>query len=80
MYDGFSKVVVEALDLDELNRLIDYQKDKEHPELGLRFYYRRIELPERELDLRLKKLNKKSTAKPLFFLVKMSCKNSEPSP
>ena len=53
--EGLAKVRIEARDLNELDRLIDYYKDKEHPGLRLRPYYLAIEMPERELDLRLNK-------------------------
>ena len=53
VYDGLGKVRIEAVDLDELDRLIEYYKNKEHQGLRFRPYYRVIEVPERELDLKL---------------------------
>ncbi|WP_157373261.1 septal ring lytic transglycosylase RlpA family protein [Algoriphagus terrigena] len=52
--DGLAKVRVEAVDLEELDRLVEYYADKEHPGLRIRPYFRIIEVPDRELDLRLK--------------------------
>jgi rare lipoprotein A len=52
--DGLAKVRVEAVDLEELDRLVEYYADKDHPGLRIRPYYRIIEVPDRELDLRLK--------------------------
>jgi rare lipoprotein A len=54
--DGLARVKIEALDLDQLDRLIVYYADKEHPGLRLRPYYRGIKAPQRELDLSLKKV------------------------
>jgi len=54
--DGLAKVRIEAVDLDELDRLIEYYKDKDSSPLRLRPYYRIIEVPDRELDLRLKEV------------------------
>ena len=51
--DGLAKVKIEALDLDELDRLIEYYQDKDSSPLRLRPYYRTIAIPERKLDLRL---------------------------
>lgn len=52
--DGLARVRIEAVDLDELDRLVEYYKDKEHPGLRIRPYYRGIEVSDREPDLRLK--------------------------
>jgi rare lipoprotein A len=51
--DGLGKVKIEAVDLDELDRLIEYYRGKEHPGLRFRPYHRLIEMPKRALDLRL---------------------------
>lgn len=51
--DGLAKVRIEAVDLDELDRLVEYYKDKEHPGLRIRPYYRGIRMPKRELSLNL---------------------------
>ncbi|WP_343849772.1 septal ring lytic transglycosylase RlpA family protein [Algoriphagus jejuensis] len=51
--DGLAKVKIEALDLDELDRLIAYYQDRDSSPLRLRPYYRIIQMPQRELDLRL---------------------------
>lgn len=51
--DGLAKVRIEAVDLDELDRLIEYYRDTDSP-LRLRPYYRAIEMPERRLDTGLK--------------------------
>lgn len=55
--DGLAKVKVEAIDLDELDRLIEYYLDKDHAPLRLRPYYRGIQAPRLALDLSLKKVN-----------------------
>lgn len=59
VHDGLAKVRVEALDLDELDRLIAYYKDRDHSPLRLRPYYRPIAVPERRLDLRPPKAKSK---------------------
>ena len=41
------------MDLDQLEELVEYYEDKEHPGLRIRPYYQEIMLPERKLDLRL---------------------------
>jgi rare lipoprotein A len=51
--DGLAKVRIEAVDLDQLDQLVEYYVDKEHPGLRIRPYYREIFLPERKLDLSL---------------------------
>ena len=56
--DGLAKVRIEAVDLDQLDKLVEYYADKEHPGLRIRRYYREIFLPERKLDLRLLAFNK----------------------
>ena len=57
VYDGLAQVRIEALDLDELDRLIEYYLDKDHAPLRLRPYYRGIQAPRLALDLSLKKVN-----------------------
>ena len=52
--DGLGSVRIEAVDLEELDRMVEYYTDREHPGLRIRPYYRIIEVPDRELDLRLK--------------------------
>lgn len=54
VHDGLANVRVEALDLDELDWLIEYYQDKDPSPLRLRPYYRPIEMPERRLDTGLK--------------------------
>ncbi len=54
--DGLAKVRIEALDLDELDRLVDYYADKEHSGLRIRPFHRVVPIPKRELDLSLKKV------------------------
>ncbi len=51
--DGLAQVRIEALDLDELDRLIEYYEDRDYSPLRLRPYYRTIEVPERKLEFRL---------------------------
>ena len=51
------KIRIEAVDLDQLDRLVEYYADKEHPGLRIRPYYRSISVPRRELDLRVKRVN-----------------------
>jgi rare lipoprotein A len=53
--DGLAKVKIEAADLDQLGKLVEYFSGKEHPGLRIRPYYWAIEIPERELDLSLNK-------------------------
>lgn len=53
IHDGLAKVQIEAVDLEQLEKLVEYYADKEHPGLRIRPYYREILLPERKLDLRL---------------------------
>ena len=52
--EGLGNVRIEAVDLEELDRMVEYYADREHPGLRIRPYYRIIEVPDRELDLRLK--------------------------
>lgn len=54
--DGLAKVRIEALDLEELDRLVEYYADKEHPGLRIRPFHRGIPSPKREIDLSLKKI------------------------
>ncbi|MDO8968893.1 septal ring lytic transglycosylase RlpA family protein [Algoriphagus sp.] len=51
--DGLAKVRIEAVDLKELDRLVEYYSDKEHPGLRIRPYYQGIEILKRELNLNL---------------------------
>lgn len=53
---GFAPVRIEAMDLDELDRLIAYFEGKEKLGLRLRPYERTVKLPFREPDLALKKI------------------------
>ncbi|GMQ26147.1 hypothetical protein Aoki45_28290 [Algoriphagus sp. oki45] len=57
--DGLAKVRIEAVDLDQLDRLVEYYADKEHPGLRIRPYYRSIAAPKREIDLSLRPLEKR---------------------
>lgn len=43
--DGLGQVRIEAIDLDQLDRLIEYFEGKPHPNLRLRPYYRMIFIP-----------------------------------
>ena len=54
--DGLAKVRIEVIDLDQLDQLVDYFADREHPSLRIRRYYRGIPTPRREMDLKLKPL------------------------
>lgn len=54
--DGLAKVRIEAVDLDQLDQLVDYYADREHPGLRIRPYYRGIPTPRKEMDLKLKSL------------------------
>lgn len=56
LFDGLAQVRIEALDLDELDRLIEYYQDKDHSPLRLRPYYRPIEMPKRSLDMGLERV------------------------
>lgn len=49
--DGLAQVRIEAVDLDQLDRLVEYYADKEHPGLRIRPYYQGIGIPKRTLDL-----------------------------
>ncbi len=51
--DGLAKVRIEAVDLEELDRLVEYYSVKEHPGLRIRPYYQGIVIPKRSLDLNL---------------------------
>mgnify|MGYP005866023847 CR=1 FL=1 len=51
--DGLAKVRIEAVDLEEIDRLVEYYADKEHPGLRIRPYYQGIGMPNRALDLNL---------------------------
>ena len=54
--DGLVQVRIEAVDLDELDRLIGYFEEREKLGLRLRPYERIVKLPFREPDLALKKI------------------------
>jgi rare lipoprotein A len=54
--DGVGNVKIEAIDLDQLDQLVDYFADREYPGLRIRRYYRGIPTPRREMDLKLKPL------------------------
>ncbi len=51
--DGLAQVRIEAVDLEQLDRLVEYYSDREHQGLRIRPYHRSIPVPKRELDLRL---------------------------
>ncbi len=51
--DGLAQVRIEAVDLDQLDRLVEYYADKEHLGLRIRPYYQSIRIPNRSLDLNL---------------------------
>ena len=53
---GFAQVRIEAMDLDELDRLIAHFEEREKLGLRLRPHERTIFLPNRTLDLTLKKI------------------------
>ena len=43
--DGIGNVRIEVIDLDQLDKLIQYFEERPHPNLRLRPYYREIEIP-----------------------------------
>lgn len=51
--DGLANVRIEAVDLDQLDKLVEYYAEKEHPGLRIRPYYQGILIIKRELDLNL---------------------------
>ena len=51
--DGLAQVRIEAVDLDELDKIVEYYADKEHPGLRIRPYYQGIEAQKRTIDLNL---------------------------
>lgn len=53
---GYAQVRIEALGLDELDRLIGYFEEREKLGLRLRLYERSVTLPSRKPDLALKKI------------------------
>jgi rare lipoprotein A len=53
---GFAPVRMEAMDLDELDRLIGYFEEREKLGLRLRPYERSVTLPSRKPDLALKRI------------------------
>jgi rare lipoprotein A len=48
--DGIGNVRIEAIDLEQLDKLIQYFEGKPHPNLRLRPYYRPIMVPEDNLE------------------------------
>ncbi|GMQ32138.1 septal ring lytic transglycosylase RlpA family protein [Algoriphagus taiwanensis] len=58
--NGLAQVRIEAVDLEQLDKLVEYYADKEHPGLRIRPYYRSIAAPRREMDLGLKEVKKGS--------------------
>ena len=48
--DGLGNVKIEAIDLNQLDKLIQYFEGKPHPNLRLRPYYRPIMVPEDNLE------------------------------
>lgn len=48
--DGLANVRIEAVDLDQLQKLVEYFEDKEHPGLRIRPYYQGIAAPDRDLN------------------------------
>ncbi|OOG78454.1 hypothetical protein B0E43_01900 [Algoriphagus sp. A40] len=57
--DGLANVRIEAVDLDQLEKLVEYFADKEHPGLRIRPYYQGVVVNSRELDLSLLKFDSK---------------------
>ena len=57
--DGLAQIRIEAVDLDQLDKLVEYYADKEHPGLRIRPYYQGIEVPKRALDLNLAEIQTK---------------------
>jgi rare lipoprotein A len=55
--DGLAQVRIEAVDLNELDKLVEYYEDKEHPGLRIRPYYRGIVVLKRELNLNLVRIS-----------------------
>jgi rare lipoprotein A len=51
--DGLAKVRIEAVDLEQLDKLVEYYADKEHSGLRIRPYYQGIAILKRELNLNL---------------------------
>lgn len=47
------KIRIEAVDLDQLDRLVEYYADKEHLGLRIRPYYQSIRIQNRSLDLNI---------------------------
>lgn len=52
--DGLAQVRIEAVDLDQLDRLVEFYANKEHAGLRIRPYYQGIVIPRRGLDLYVK--------------------------
>lgn len=52
--DGLAQVRIEAVDLDQLDRLVEFYANKEHTGLRIRSYYQGIIIPRRGLDLYIK--------------------------
>ncbi|MFN3998250.1 RlpA-like double-psi beta-barrel domain-containing protein [Algoriphagus sp.] len=55
--DGLAKVRIEAVDLGQLEKLVEYYADKEHPGLRIRPYYQGIVVLKRELNLNLVRIS-----------------------
>lgn len=70
--DGLANVRIEAVDLDQLDKLVEYYADKEHLGLRIRPYYQGIVVPKRALDLNLTEFQTKELKNfpPDFQLVK----------
>jgi rare lipoprotein A len=51
--DGLAKVRIEAVDLKELEKLVEYYAEKEHRGLSIRPYYQGIVILKGELDFNL---------------------------
>lgn len=51
--DGLAKVRIEAVDLDQLDQLVEYYNDRQHPGLRIRPYFRGVRMPRRGMDLKL---------------------------
>jgi rare lipoprotein A len=58
---GYAQVRIEAMDLEELDRLIGHFAEKENSGLRLRPYYLGIAAPRVEPDFRLKKINSRGS-------------------
>lgn len=61
--DGLANVRIEAADLAQLEKLVEYYAEKEHPGLRIRPYYQGIEVKPMDLDLRISKFEPKQLEK-----------------